>query len=113
MNICKRKFWINFREMCGCLEVSCVVLQTVCNVSDVVLAGRGQGRDSASEEQGTLQVCTNRNMDIDELLYNILTSPVLAIFPDSICVTSAPSEAALARAGPRQGRGQESASCSE
>ena len=37
------------------------------------LAGRGQGRDSASEEQGTLQVCTNRNMDIDELLYNILT----------------------------------------
>ena len=78
-----------------------------------LLAGRGQGRDSASEEQGTLQVCTNRNMDIDELLYNILTSAVLAIFPDSICVTSAPSEATLARAGPRQGRGQESASCSE
>ena len=77
------------------------------------LAGRGQGRDSASEEQGILQVCTNRNMDIDELLYNILTSPVLAIFPDSICVTSAPSEATLARAGHRQGRGQESASCSE
>ena len=71
------------------------------------------GTVSTSEVQGTFQVCTNRNMDLDELLYNILTSAVLAIFPDSICVTSAHSEATLARAGHRQGRDQESASCSE
>ena len=60
--------------------MSCVVLKTEQYAMLVMLlsllaalTGRGQGRDSASEEQGTLQVCTNRNMDIDELLYNILT----------------------------------------